>query len=302
MKFRTEYKPTRSTLTLDPTRPIVLVGSCFAANIAAKMRECMWEAFNGVGTLYNPMSIAKVLELMIFGEDYSKKLEASLFDSEGRVHSWLFDSHFSALSREGCLQIIDESRVELLNALSRAQALIVTFGTSWIYSLQGGIIDTDIAQKQVDEYVVANCHKMPAAIFNRRRVSVDEITHIWIPLCHRIKQIYPHLTIIFTVSPVRHLKDGFEGNTLSKATLHLAIDKICNNVPGVIYFPAYELLCDDLRDYRFYASDLVHPSDMAVEYIWEVFCNTFIDDKGMIRLKEGNREYKRLNHRPIQKN
>ncbi len=261
----------------------------------------MWDAFNGVGTLYNPLSIAKVLELMLLNENYHEELADSLFESEGRIHSWLFDSHFSASSKEKCLQAIENSRAELLEVLNKAQALIVTFGTSWIYALQDRIPE-GINLSQNKEYVVANCHKMPAAMFSRRRVSVEEIKRVWSDLSQRIKNKYPDISIIFTVSPVRHLKDGFEGNTLSKATLHLGVEEICSDETGCMYFPAYELVCDDLRDYRFYASDLVHPSEMAVDYIWEVFCKTFIDEKGMIRLKEGNKEYKRLNHRNIQKN
>lgn len=299
MKFRTEYQAKRSSLTLDPARPIVLVGSCFASNIAAKMRESMWDAFNGVGTLYNPMSIAKVLDLMMSGDETKEAIEHSLFESGEIVHSWLFDSHFSASTKCRCIEQILDSRVSFQKSLKGAQALIVTFGTSWCYALSEG--NQDSTGIEGEEYIVANCHKMPASMFRRRRVSVEEISSLWIELCQRIKEIYPDITIIFTVSPVRHLKDGFEGNALSKATLHLAIEKICNSLPGCIYFPAYELVMDDLRDYRFYASDLVHPSDMAVEYIWEVFCKTFIDEAGMVRLKDGNKEYKRLNHIPIRK-
>lgn len=291
MKFRTEYKETRVQPPLDPSKPIVLVGSCFASNIAAKMRECLWDAYNGVGTLYNPMSIAKVLDLVIFENDNQDKVEKSLFEAEGKVHSWLFDSHFSASSKEMCIELISQMRTDLLSALSRAQAMVVTFGTAWCYAL------ADEEEKQ--EYIVANCHKMPPVMFWRRRLSIDEIASIWINLCENIKKKYPNLRIIFTVSPVRHLKDGFEGNSLSKATLHLAIEKICSSLDYSLYFPAYEIVCDDLRDYRFYASDLVHPSDSAVEYIWEIFRKTFIDDKGDNLLKEGSRSYKALNHRPI---
>ena len=292
MKFRTEYKETRIQPPLDPSRPIVLVGSCFATNIASKMQECQWEAYNGIGTLYNPMSIAKVLELMIFENDFRAKVANSLFESEGKVHSWLFDSHFSSVSKEECLDLISKMRSDLLSSISRAQAIIVTFGTAWCYSL----VET---QEEKQEYIVANCHKMPAIMFRRRRVDIEEIASMWIKLCEKIKKRYPSLRIIFTVSPVRHLKDGFEGNSLSKATLLLAVEKICSSLEYSIYFPAYEIVCDDLRDYRFYASDLVHPSDSAVEYIWEKFRSTFIDEKGEMLLKEGSKRYKFLHHRPI---
>lgn len=288
MKFRTEYKATPSILKLNPTCPVVLVGSCFAANIATKMNECMWDAFNGVGTLYNPMSIAKVLELLVLAKDYMSEIDTSLFEAHGKMHSWLFDSHFSAGSKERLIKEIQDSRTGLLSSLQQAQALVVTFGTSWCYELA----------ERVD-YIVANCHKMPAKIFRRKRMSVEEISTLWINLCKLLLQKYPELNIIFTVSPVRHLKDGFEGNTLSKATLHLAVEKICADLERCYYFPAYELVCDDLRDYRFYASDLVHPSDSAIEYIWEVFCDTFLDDFGKNKIKEGSKRFKALNHRPI---
>lgn len=277
----------------------MLVGSCFAANIATKMRECMWQAFNGIGTLYNPISIARVLELLVFDHNPIESLDASLFEAEERIHSWLFDSHFSASSKQRCIEGIFQTRDELLKHLEDSQALIVTFGTAWCYALK----DEYRPALEVDgEYIVSNCHKMPADIFSRRRVSVAEISKLWVSLCQRLKQKYPELKILFTVSPVRHLKDGFEGNTLSKATLHLAVEEICKLAEDCIYFPAYEIVCDDLRDYRFYASDLVHPSEAAVEYIWEIFCKIFVDDNGMQRLKAGLKEYKRMNHRPIQKN
>lgn len=294
MKFRIEYTPKRSSLTLDPSRPIALVGSCFSANIAAKMNECMWKAYNGVGTLYNPISIAKVLELMILDENSSCELEKSLFEANGKFHSWLFDSHFSASSREECIKNIKDTQNELLKILGEAQALIVTFGTSWCYA-----IDDIYGVQHEKNYIVANCHKMPAAMFRRHRVSIEEISSLWIDLCYRLKKKFPDMTVIFTVSPVRHLKDGFEGNTLSKATLHLAVENICKNVAHSIYYPAFEILNDDLRDYRFYASDLVHPSDSAIEYIWESFCKTFLDDEGTLKIKVGNKIFKRLNHRQI---
>ncbi len=291
MKFRTEYKAEPSGLHLDPTRPIVLVGSCFADNIAGKMRECLWNAYNGLGTLYNPMSIAKVLEMMVFGDNDSVDIESSLFETNGIVHSWLFDSHFSATSRDECIKNIIESRTKLLASLEKSQMLIVTFGTAWCYSLQN--------MNKEEEYIVANCHKMPSSMFSRRRVSVEEISTLWIDLCKRLHQKYPHLSIVFTVSPVRHLKDGFEGNTLSKCTLQLAVEQIRTKIVNALYFPAYELLCDDLRDYRFYSTDLVHPSDSAIEYIWEIFCQTYLDENGMTMIKEGNKKFKKLNHRPI---
>lgn len=288
MKFRTECNPQKSGLILSPELPVVLIGSCFANNMAEKMRQCQWPVFNEAGTLYNPVSIAKVLELLLFSEDFISEFEDSLFEAEEYVHSWLFDSHFSRKSREDCISNLNEIRDKMESSLANSQTLIVTFGTAWCYYL---------TEKQ--DYVVANCHKMPQSMFNRRRVSIVEISDVWMLLCSRLKERFPDLHFIFTVSPVRHLKDGFEGNARSKAILLLAVEEICNNVRDAIYFPAYEIVTDDLRDYRFYASDLVHPSDQAVEYIWEIFQSVFLDSQGIQRLREGNKAYRRLNHRPI---
>ena len=288
MKFRTDIKDLSYPIVINPDKPAILVGSCFADNIARKMRECEWDVFNEMGTLYNPLSIAKVMDLLLFHEDWSDELSDSVFQSAGIVHSWLFDSHFSRRSLHDLTEVVSEVRSKLLDMLDSATVLIVTFGTSWCYFLEGH-----------DDYVVANCHKQPQSMFYRCRVSVSHIVGVWVDLIKRISLRWPDLNIIFTVSPVRHLKDGFEGNSRSKATLILAVEEICAKFQNVFYFPAYEIVCDDLRDYRFYASDLVHPSDSAVEYIWELFRKAFLDSEGEEILRQGNRRFKSANHRPI---
>lgn len=298
MKFRTEYIPLKSGFVLDPRRPVVLIGSCFAQNMAAKMKECLWPVFSDAGTLYNPLSIARVLDSLILDPFLDKResveippssaISNSIFSSEDFFHSWLFDSHFSAKTEDGCYEKIMSMRSNLVNTLESAQTLVVTFGTAWCYFL-----------KDREDYVVANCHKMPQSLFIRRRIAIDEICSVWSDLCARLKSRFPNLNFIFTVSPVRHLKDGFEGNARSKAALLLAVEKIVENLDDSVYFPSYEILNDDLRDYRFYASDLVHPSEEAVEYLWEIFQYSFLDSKGIQTLKEGNRLFRRQNHRPI---
>lgn len=289
MRFRTEYRPQPAPLRLSPDHPIVLLGSCFSQNIATKMNECEWVAFNGVGTLYNPLSIAKVLDLLLFDEDFTTTARDSLFFApDSLVHSWLFDTHFSRTSADECMAAIENCRNTLVSTLSQAEAIIVTFGTAWCYFLAGEC-----------KRLVANCHKMPQNLFERRRVTIKEITETWTLFCQKLRGRFPNLSVIFTVSPVRHMKDGFEGNARSKATLLLAVEEICSRYDFCHYFPAYEILTDDLRDYRFYASDLVHPSESAVEYVWEIFKSTFLDPESDEILKEGNRRYKALHHRSI---
>lgn len=285
MKFRTEYFPPKSELRLTPQIPVLTVGSCFAENIAVKMRESLWDACNPVGTLFNPLSIAKVVNLALKDKEYDET-DRMTFKSDGVWHSWLFGTKFSALAKENLIQEIDKSLQSFRNSLGNAQALIVTFGTANCYFLPG-----------VEEKVVANCHKMPAATFVRRRMSVCEIVETWIRLCDILHIRYPELKILFSVSPVRHLKDGFIENARSKATLVLAVEEICLKKEYCYYFPAYEVLTDDLRDYRFYASDLVHPSEEGIEYIWEIFKKTYLDEKDIVLLKQGYDLNMRAGHR-----
>lgn len=285
MRFRTEYMAESSDVRLTPELPVLTVGSCFAENIAERMRESLWDVCNPLGTLFNPVSIAEVIGLALRGDESGDEGKM-MFRSGGVWHSWLFGTKFSSVSPQALNGEIDNALGQFRKYLGISQALIVTLGTSNCYFLADG-----------SEKVVANCHKMPAATFVRRRFSVAEIAEKWVNLCVALHSRYPALKIIFTVSPVRHLKDGFTENARSKATLMLAVEEICREREYCRYFPAYELLTDDLRDYRFYASDLVHPSAEGVEYIWEKFQETYLDPEGIALLKRGKDLNMRNRHR-----
>lgn len=287
-KFRTEFVSRKSSVTLDPRQPVALVGSCFADNIAAKMRDVLWEGVNPLGALYNPLSISTALRLMLFSLFPERDFEKTLFLHEGKYHSRLFGSGFSAWSAVDCMAAFREKRLALSSTLAKGNVLIVTFGTAYAYFL-----------KDAEVIPVGNCHKCPSSDFTRRRLGIDEIEEDWQSLLNELKKRLPELKVIFTVSPVRHLKDGFSENTRSKAVLQLAVENLCNANDFCTYFPAYEILNDDLRDYRFYASDMVHPSEEAVDYIWDNFLAVFLDDQGKCRIKEGDRLGRALRHRPI---
>ena len=290
MKFRTEYTAPRAPFSLSPQHPVLLTGSCFADNISVRMRQSLWRGVNPAGTLFNPVSIARYLSLCLEECGESERVfRKSLFTCGDRVCSWLFNSRVSGRSEEECLAVFRDIRQSTLSAMSDAECMVVTFGTAWIYTQRG---DTG-------EYVVANCHRQPAGLFERRRMDVGEISGLWHAMAERIIGRFRNLKIIFTVSPVRHLKDGFEENMRSKAALILAVDRLCREIPGCFYFPAYEIVNDDLRDYRFYASDLAHPSEQGVEYIWEKFCATYLSDTDIRRLTEGRRIWNSLQHRPV---
>lgn len=289
MKFRTEYESRPGDLLLDPERSVVLIGSCFTDYIGERMRKCLWRAYpNIAGTLYNPSSISNILRLASMWKDVSDAIDGSLVKRETLWMSWLSDSGCSTYSKSETKERVLSRIAELHDKLKGAHALIVTFGTAWIFEL-----------RERPGYVVSNCHKFSADMFLRRRLSVGEIVSEWKDLLDILTQSYPDLRIILTVSPVRHLKDGFEGNSRSKAVLQLACEEICGGCDKADYFPSYEIMNDDLRDYRFYGSDLIHPSEMAVDYIWQKFQDRYLSKQSRMLLEEGEKVTKRLNHRPI---
>ena len=238
---------------------ILLLGSCFADNIGAKFGEYYFQTtINPYGTLYNPASIAQVLsDISDIG---SQEPGLKLVKHNGLWHSMMHHGTFSAVDKEQLIARCEQSSTQLRIALQQATTLIITFGTAWVYEYQG--------------QVVANCHKLPAQQFVRRRLTVDEIVDRWQPIIASM----PDKHWIFTVSPIRHIKDGLHENQLSKAILLQAIDRLTAQpltAQRVSYFPSYEIMLDELRDYRFYAEDMVHPSPVAVEHIWQRFVDTY---------------------------
>ena len=237
---------------------ILLLGSCFADNIGAKFAEHYFQTtINPYGTLYNPASIA----LSITDSRYPIP-DSRLIYHNGLWHSMMHHGTFSGKDKAAVQARCLDGYERLQRALKEATTVIVTFGTAWVYEMDG--------------QVVANCHKLPANRFTRRCLTVDEIVEMWQPIVASM----PDKHWIFTVSPIRHVKDGLHANQVSKAILLQAVDEL-----GQSYFPSYEIMMDELRDYRFYAEDMVHPSQVAVEYIWQRFVETYMteDTRGEMR-------------------
>lgn len=251
MNFTTPIHIPAADKPIAYTDHILLLGSCFADNIAAKLAEYYFQiTANPFGTLYNPLSIAQALSLQQVPE---------LVEWGGLYHSMYHHGAFSSPDRLQTGQNIRQSIDCLQHAFAEASVVIITFGTAWVYEQDG--------------VVVANCHKIPADRFTRRCLSVEEIVSAWQP----VLSAHSDKHFIFTVSPIRHIKDGLHENQLSKATLLLAIAQLAENQSVLInYFPSYEILIDELRDYRFYADDMLHPSSVAVNYIWERFVSTYM--------------------------
>lgn len=284
MQFRTELTPPKAAYPVSYAHKMVLMGSCFSENIGNWLSDHYLDVtVNPFGILYNPASIAQGLRLLIAEKVYT---EADLFEHQGLYRSFDHHSRFAASTLPQALQLINDSRQTATRQLQQADWLLITFGTAWVYS-----------QKQ-EQRVVANCHKLPERLFERRRLSVSEIVAEWSELLDKLFTLNPNLRILFTVSPIRHIKDTLPGNQLSKATLLLAIDELTHYSDRIHYFPAYELMIDDLRDYRFYASDMLHPSEVAIDYIRSKFADTYFSDATKQLFSECEKFKRALEHRP----
>jgi len=275
--------PTKLNITYEDR--IMTLGSCFADNMGRKMQEVYFETdINPFGVLYNPISICNSIELLIENNEFTA---SDIFQQKELWQSFSHSSLFSATTAERCLENINERFRSAASFLTQTDFLIITFGTAWVF------------EEKRSGSVVSNCHKLPASHFVRRRLSVDEIVLDYSALILKLKTLFPKLKIIFSVSPIRHWKDGAHENNISKSTLLLAIAALQQQFDSVDYFPAYEIQLDELRDYRFYASDMLHPSDVAVDYIWQRFSETYFDEVTMGLKKELEQVVADLNHRPL---
>lgn len=283
MEFRTKVNIEPSDLKITYTDKVMFLGSCFASNIGSRMEEGrMSVMINPAGTVYNPVSVINTLKVIGSGNQMTKD---DLYCHNG---TWLSFSHYTDFSSEDpdqLIQKINKSSEEAHKFLSSAHVLFITFGTSRVYRLiESGAI-------------VSNCHKVPASYFRREILTVNEIVTQWIEQLDYLKDRFPDLHIVFTISPVRHWKDGAHGNQVSKSVLFLAVEELLKHPSSPLYFPAYEIQMDELRDYRFYTDDMLHPSSLAINYIWEVFSECFLDS-GTIKIwKEASNIVKAAQHR-----
>lgn len=283
--FQTRVEIPHSTLKISYEDKIMTLGSCFAENIGKKMNAVYFLTdVNPFGVLYNPISISNSIELLLQNKIFTVD---DIFENQSIWQSFSHSSQFSNPSAEACLNVIN-SQVELSgNFIRQTNILMITFGTAWVF------------EEVKSGRVVSNCHKLPAKEFVRRRLTVTEIVIEYQILIIRLQTLFPNLQILFSVSPIRHWKDGAHENNISKSILLLAIDEIQKQFEHVHYFPAYEIQMDELRDYRFYAADMLHPSDVAVDYIWNRFSETYFSLQTQ-QLKFQIEQYNAdLAHRPI---
>ena len=280
MRLRTETERVPLRRLIGPREGILLLGSCFTDHVGQWMEESWLKVMcNPWGVLFNPASIAASMERIIAPREADTPFELTAL--EGRYYSFAHHGRWSGTDPEALQRELHELDDRVRQFWQETQHVMVTWGTSWVYEREGR--------------VVANCHKFPAGDFTRRRMTPDEVVAQWAPLIEKAADKH----FVFTVSPIRHVRDGLHGNQLSKSVLLLAIDLLQERYPDrVDYLPAYELLVDDLRDYRFYADDLVHPSTLAVEMVRELVTDCCFTPQLRQYMTEAAPLVKTLHHRP----
>ncbi|MEM1122075.1 MAG: GSCFA domain-containing protein [Bacteroidota bacterium] len=283
--FRTILSPQKATISIDYHTPILCVGSCFTQNVGQLLIDYKFPALlNPFGILYNPISIKHSLDRLLTGIKYEPD---DLFFHQDLWYS--FDHHgvFAHPNQSTALAKINGALSKASHFLTTTKRLMITLGTANVFVYQQ-------TQK-----IVANCHKVPTNKFVKKRLSVSEVVSSLTPILTELKIKNPALAIIFTVSPIRHLKDGIIESQRSKATLLLAVEQLAKNLPFVHYFPAYELVLDDLRDYRFYEKDMAHPNGQAIQYIWDFFRQTYFSEQTALIFKKVKKIVQASQHRPF---
>ncbi|MBO7054788.1 MAG: GSCFA domain-containing protein [Bacteroidales bacterium] len=285
MLFKTTIDVPHASFEISHAQKGMAIGSCFTTNIGNRLLAAKFPILvNPLGTVYNPVSIAQTIDLLLGEIPFD---EQQIFFANDVWQSYYLHTSFSSVNKQEVLQSFNNVRNEFLKRFQSVDYLFLTLGTAWVYELN--------ETKQI----VNNCHKTPASQFNRRKLSVEECVSILGKSIARLRRKNPDLHVIFTVSPIRHWKDGAHENQVSKATLFLAIDELQKTAKNIGYFPAYELLMDDLRDYRFYDEDMLHPSATAVEYIWETFSKTYFSKETIGLISQIGAIHKAIEHRPF---
>ena len=290
VKFKLTLSANASQSLIAYQQKTMLIGSCFTENMGAKLKHHLFEIQeNPHGILFNPVSVHNALMDYISNKQYN---ETDLFLLNDVWNSWHHHSRFSGISKEAALDKINNSIKESYDFLKLADHLIITLGSAWLYTLNE---NAPFGQG----FVVANNHKAPSNWFTKRLMKSDALLHNLNVLVESLHKFNPSLHIIFTISPVRHLREGLIENNRSKAVLIQAVHDLVEQTKNVEYFPAYEYVVDDLRDYRFYAEDLVHPNYAASNYVWEKFVETYMDVETQSIMKQVAEMQLAKQHKPF---
>ena len=283
--FRTEISNIPARFKIDLKDQALLLGSCFALEIGKKMQENKFQAsINPAGIIFNPISL---FELIDYAINDLTPADSTFLEREEVFYNYKYHSALRETSQHSLEKSIKVANAALKEALTNAQLIVFTFGTAWAY------------RKKEEDFWVANCHKVPQTEFDKRLLSVAEIVDAFKNTYELIQAMNPEVKILLTVSPVRHLKDTLTLNSVSKATLRLVCHELCEAYEQVDYFPAFELLNDDLRDYRFYTTDMLHPNEQAVDYVWTKFVQSHLSRETQDFLAQWTKLKSALTHKPF---
>lgn len=281
---KTTVRAIKNDVTVSYLKPICFIGSCFSDEMSIKCKKSGFKVIaNLFGVIFNPLSIFELINRSMEGSDFN-----DVILKQNDVYlSWLANRTIFSYDRNSLGSLLKQNATTFRNGMSESETLFITFGTAWVYKLKES------------NQVVANCHKHPQELFQKVMLTADDIIASYRLLLRKVKDTYPHLNIVFTVSPVRHVKDGLIENNLSKSHLISAVHQLVSEFDFVNYFPSYEIVTDELRDYAFYKSDGIHPNKIAIDIIWNRFKNNFFDDKTLetdseferIRLKAEHRHF-----------
>jgi hypothetical protein len=285
MEFNLNYIPPAASFKINHGAKVFLIGSCFAENIGSYFSSYKFKNLsNPNGILFNPASIAVALQNCISGNPFDEKF---LIERDGFFYSLLHHSSINAATQTELVEKINSISKEARGFLETADTLVITFGTAYVY-------------RHLElQKTVANCHKLPGSVFEKKLLGVEQVCKNYSILIQQLQLFNPSLKIIFTVSPVKYLRDGVIENNLSKSVLLLSVHELTKRFSNCSYFPAFELVNDDLRDYRFYKSDMAHPSEQAIDYVWQKFSDCYFTDE----TKSINQKINKLNlamqHKPL---
>jgi hypothetical protein len=283
MELRTRFEIEPSPVKISYNDRVMFIGSCFASSIGLQMEMGrMPVMINPAGAVFNPVSVCNTLDTITSGKEF---IIDDLYNHDGTWISFFHYTDFSSYDPLKVLEKVNKKSKEALTFLQNASFLFITLGTARVYRW-----------KKTGQ-VVSNCHKIPSDKFDTELLTVYDIVTLWDKQLDKLHSLFPNLSVVFTISPVRHWKDGPHGNQISKSVLFLAVEELLKHSVPSQYFPAYELMMDDLRDYRFYNDDMLHPSSVAIDYIWEAFSSCYLESKTINIWNEVVRITKACNHR-----
>jgi hypothetical protein len=281
--WRTQINPERKNHSIDHRSKVFLMGSCFSTNIGKRLRDAGFQSFeNPFGILFNPKSIAANLGRLLEGTQY---ISTDLIEYDGLYHSLDHHGSYSGADSAKTLEFINTALLEGQKQLLECDYLFITLGSAWAY-----------IHNKTDK-AVANCHRIPQKEFDKKLIPHDEICSDLGEVLASIQKVNPKVQVVLTVSPVRHWKDGPIQNQVSKSHLTIATSELCEKIGSCDYFPAYELVMDDLRDYRFYEQDMLHPNELAVDYLWNFFGQTYFNEKTISLSKAIEKKSRILGHK-----